>query len=289
MEKKTEMSIRNIPLDRLQKSNTKRITNILLTPLQVSMEAIGMIEPLLVCEEGENFLIVDGNKRYLILLAAGIETVPCIVVPCLDTYTASRQVIDVSPTERVKMIKKALETVAEEKVAAAIGVSSLKPVLDDKFAVGLSKLARLAYENKKLTKTALQKLKHVTPKRQDEILKEITQKGYKQTNPTQGKPCSLDIIKGMVLLTPDKERVVQERKAPWKIRDEKAESITKELREVEERADLMAGKYHAYVSDVMKLLTYMRRILNDEKIKQYVRTNYPDLYKVIREIMDREK
>jgi hypothetical protein len=93
----------------------------------------------------------------------------------------------------------------------------------------------------------------------------------------------------MVLLTPDKERVAQTRKAPWKIRDEKAESITKELREVEERADLMTSKYHAYVRDVLKLLTYIRGILSDEKVKQYLRTNYPDLYKTIREIMDREK
>jgi DNA invertase Pin-like site-specific DNA recombinase len=47
-----------------------------------------MIEPLVVCEQGETFLVSDGNKRYRILRDAGFKTAPCVVTSRLDTYTA---------------------------------------------------------------------------------------------------------------------------------------------------------------------------------------------------------
>ena len=290
MEKKSKMSAKDISLDRLVMSNSRQITKSVLAPLRMSIEEIGMLEPLLVYEEGETALIIDGNKRYLILLAAGIEYAPCILVSCPDTYTASRQVIDVSPLERAKMIRKALEKVAKERVAAAIGVLSLEPKLNDEFKDGLSPAIILAFEGGLLTKTALQELKHVTQKRQEVILKELSQKDRKQkgSEVKPVKPYNIDIIRGLVLLTPDAERVNRKRKSPWKTREDKTELITRKFREVKEQRDLMGRMYHNYVSDLVKQLTYIRGFLKDEKTKNYVRTKHPDLYKKIREIMDRE-
>jgi ParB-like chromosome segregation protein Spo0J len=294
-EKKSAMNVKDIPLDLLESSCPRKTTNFHLNPIRKSMSEIGMLEPLLVYEKVENetkkYLIIDGNKRFRILVeSGGHESVPCILVSSPDTYTTSRQVISVSPVERAKMIKKVLETVAEEKVSAAIGVSSLKPMLDENFSAGLSQMAILAYENRLLTKTALEELKHVSVKRQDEILKELMQRGEKQKDLKQSKPCNIDIIKGLVLLTTDNERVTQKkRKTPWKKRDEKSESITKELREISARGELMSSKFHAYVSDLVKLLIYVRGFLNEVDITEYVQKNYPDEYRRIRIIMDREQ
>jgi len=292
MEKKTEKVFKDISLDRLEMSNSRNITSVHLAPIRMSMREIGMLEPLLVYEEGESALIIDGNKRYLILLAEGIESAPCVLVSQADTYTASRQVIDVSPVERARMIKKALEKVDEARIAAAIGVQTLKPRLDDKFKVGLSATVILAFENGLLTKTALQELKHVTQKRQDTILKELAQK--EQQEKGKGKECKaskpyhLDIIRGLILLTPVTERVATKKKAPWNKRDEKSEFVTKKFRDIAEQKDLMSRVYHTYVSDLLKQLTYARGFLKDDKIKQYVRSKYPEMYKKICEIMDRE-
>ena len=41
--------------------------------------AVGLIEPLVVLDQGECYEIVDGNLRYEILLEMGTETVPCFV------------------------------------------------------------------------------------------------------------------------------------------------------------------------------------------------------------------
>jgi ParB-like chromosome segregation protein Spo0J len=279
MEQKSEMTAKDISLSRLVATNSRKFTNRDLAPIRMSMEEIGMLEPLTVYEEGETALIIEGNKRYFILLGAGIESAPCILAKCPDTYTPSYQVIAVSPVERAKMIKKVLETVDENKVAAAIGVSSLKPVLTDKFADGLNPAIILAFERGLLTKTALQELKSVTPKRQAEILKVLT----------QSKNYNLDVIRGQILETPQTERVaVKKRRTPWQKNEEKMNAMTKRLEEVEKQRDLMSHMYHTYVSDVTKQLAYVRGFLKDKNIEQYVTTKYPEVLKAFRTIMERE-
>ena len=278
MEKKSLMKLKDIPLDRLVATNTKKFSNSELGPIRMSMEAIGMSEPLIIHDEGETALIIDGNKRYFILLEAGIESAPCVLVERPDIYTASYQVIAVSPAERAKMIKKVLEKVSENKVAAAIGVASLKPGLDKSLTAKLSPAVILAFDQGLLSKAALLELKNVTPKRQAEILKELK----------MAKNYGLDVIKGLILATPSSEQIAQKRKSPWQKSEEKRESITKELQELEKRSDLMSHMYHTYVSDVTRQLTYIRGFMKDRKIEQYVSAKYPEILKAFREIMERE-
>ncbi|HBT77775.1 MAG TPA: hypothetical protein DEB39_12815 [Planctomycetaceae bacterium] len=278
MEMKSMMNAKDIPLSRLVASNPKKFRESDLAGIRMSLEQIGMLEPLIVHDEGATALIVDGNKRYFILLEAGIESAPCVLVDRPDIYTASYQVIAVSPAERAKMLKKVLETVSENKVAAAIGVSSLKAGLDKNLIAKLSPAIILAYDQGLLSKAALQELKNVTPKRQAEILKELK----------HARNYGLDVIKSLILATPSSEQVAQKKKTPWQKSEEKRDSITKELQELEKRSDLMSHLFHTYVSDVTRQLTYIRGFLKDKKIEQYVMSKYPEMLKVFREIMERE-
>lgn len=284
MEKKSEIIVKDIPLKKLVPTNTKKFSSNDLVPIRVSMETVGMLEPLSVCEDGETFLVVGGNKRYQILLEGGHESVPCILVPRPDTYTPSYQVIDVSPTERTRMVNKVLETVDKNRVNAAIGKISRKPVLDDKFVVGLSQDAIRAFKDGELSKPALQELKNVTPKRQAEILRTLAQT---KTNKTY----NLDTIKTQILATlpPQRvERVTRKRKTPWEKREERMDAITKRLEYVEQQNDLMSRMYHTYVSDVTKQLAYIRGFMEDDNIRQYVETQHPEVYETFCEIMRRE-
>jgi hypothetical protein len=52
-----------------------------------NMKAVGLIEPLGVCQEGDQYFILDGHIRYTALLERGIETVPCLVLAGRDLYT----------------------------------------------------------------------------------------------------------------------------------------------------------------------------------------------------------
>jgi hypothetical protein len=284
MEKKSDIITKDIPLSRLVPTNTEKFKPNDLASIRMSMEAIGMLESLSVYEEGEKALIVDGHKRFAIMLEEGHESAPCVLVPRPDNYTPSYQVIAVSPTERTKMVNKVLETVDKNRVNAAIGQISRKPILDDKFVVGLSQDALRAFKDGALTKSALQTLKNVTPKRQAEILKTLAQT---KTNKTY----NLDSIRGQILATPPAqrvERVVRKRKTPWEKNEERMDAITKKLEQVQQETDLLSCMYHTYVNDVTKQLVYIRGFMEDDNIRQYVETQYPEVYKTFCEILERE-
>jgi ParB-like chromosome segregation protein Spo0J len=284
MEKKSEIIVKDIPMNRLVPTNTKKFSLNDLDSIRMSMEAIEMLEPLSVCKDGEKYLVVGGNKRYQVLLEDGHESAPCVLVPRPDTYTPSYQVIDVSPTERTKMVNKVLETVDKNRVNAAIGKISRKPVLDDKFIVGLSQDAIRAFKDGSLSKHALQELKNVTPKRQAEILRTLAQT---KTNKTY----NLDTIKTQILATLPTQRVeraTRKRKTPWEKNEERMDAITKRLEQVQQQSDLLSSMYHTYVSDITKQLIYIRGFMEDDNIRQYVEMQHPEVFKTFCEIMRRE-
>ena len=280
MKKATAITVMDIPLDRLEADIPKPFTPGVLAPIRKSIESIGLVERLIVCknEGSDKYEVIQGKKRYSILLTMGVKTVPCVLAPRRDIYTPSYQVIAVSPAEREKMLKKAREKVSDDKIAAAIGISSLKPELDKKLADKLSSVVKHAFEQKLIPKAALQELANVTPKRQADILKELKQVGS----------YSLEMIKGKILLTPPKERVVKEKKNPWKKSEDNKGAITQHLQELKKQCSAIVGMLHTYVHDVTQQLIYIRGFLHDEETEQYVKKNYPDMYKKFREIMGRE-
>jgi hypothetical protein len=223
-------------------------------------------------------LIIDGNKRFFVLLAAGSETAPCILTKLPDTYTPSTQVIDVSPAERAKMIKKALEQVDETMIAAAIGVSSLKPGIDNKLKAKLHPTIILAYKEGMLSKVALVELANVVPKRQAEIFQELR----------KIKKFTLDVIKQQVLKTSPAELTELKVKKISQKNEEKRSAMIKHLEEVDSRREAMSDHYKTYSYDVAEQLIYVRGFLDNEKIEQHIVKNYPEMYKKFQEIMERK-
>ena len=277
MEKKSEIIIKDIPLSRLEPTSPN-IKDRELAGIRMSMEGVGMLEPLVVCAKGEVFQISDGNKRYRILCDEGFESAPCVVTSLFDTYTASRQVIDVSHIERQKMIDKVSETVPEDKIAAAIGKQTLKPTIDKNLEDKLHAVVKTAYEGRRLSKAALHELKKVSLKRQAEIMKELK----------QIKTYNLGMIIAKILQTPKAEIVAQGKEHPLTRNNEKRDQMTKQLREVSDEGLFMERQYNIYASDVIKLLVYIRGFFDNEAIRKYVEKEYLAMYKKFRAIMDRE-
>jgi ParB-like chromosome segregation protein Spo0J len=277
MEKKSAIVIKDIPLSLLEPINSN-FNERDLAGVRISMQGIEMMEFLVVCKKGEKYQISDGNKRYRILHDEGFVSAPCIVIPHLDIYTASRQVIDVSPTEQKKMIDKVSETVPEDKIAAAIGKLTLKPCIDKNLENKLHAVIKTAFEGKKLSKAALHELKKVAPKRQAEIFKELK----------QIKTYSLDLIKTKILQTPKEEMVVHGEKSPLTKNQVRQNSMIKTLREFSDESLLLEHRNTTFVQDVIKILTYVRGFLDKEDIYNYVENKYPEMLKKFHEILERE-
>jgi len=52
--------------------------------IEASIRAVGLIEPLVVYPVGDQYEILDGYLRYIILLELGVDTVPCLIGPQPD-------------------------------------------------------------------------------------------------------------------------------------------------------------------------------------------------------------
>ena len=282
MTKKTEMTHKDISLEKLTPTNSGSFSKPCLDKIQKSMETIGMVESLQVYEEenGET-LIIEGNKRFQILLAAGHTTAPCVLIQLPDTFTPSYYVIDVSPQERAKMIRKALEKASEAEVAAAIGVSSLEASIDKGLEAKLHPTVILAFKEKMLSKAALMELRHVIPARQAAILKELRKiKNY-----------SLELIKQQIVVTPPVERVDQKGSTPWKKNESKKTAMVKRYEELDNRKKVLVDQYHTYLSDVSAVVIFLRGFMENPEhpaIAKYVRENYRDIYERFREILKRQ-
>ena len=72
------LNIRDLRIDKLVPRGRHKTSSQHHQRLEDSLRAIGLIEPLVVCEQGDCYEIVDGNLRYEILQEMGVETVPCL-------------------------------------------------------------------------------------------------------------------------------------------------------------------------------------------------------------------
>jgi len=69
----------NLPIGKLVPLLERRVGAEHWRRLEASLRALGLVEPLIVCPHGDHYAILDGCLRYRILLAMGVETVPCLV------------------------------------------------------------------------------------------------------------------------------------------------------------------------------------------------------------------
>jgi len=69
---------RDLPIGRLVPRTTRKTSKHDRQQLEASLRAVGLIEPLVVLQQGEYYEIIDGNLRYEVLQEMGVATVPCI-------------------------------------------------------------------------------------------------------------------------------------------------------------------------------------------------------------------
>lgn len=62
------------------------------------MKTVGLISPLCVCQEGDQYFILDGYIRYTALLELGIDTVPCLVLAGRDLHTPPMSLVPAHST-----------------------------------------------------------------------------------------------------------------------------------------------------------------------------------------------
>jgi hypothetical protein len=267
----------DVPIVKLVPRTERKVSNKYRERIEASLKAVGLIDPLIVFPQEDNYEILDGGIRYHILLDMGVETVPCLLGGQREAFTGNRMVNQLSPAQEMRMLRKSLEELDEKTIASALGMAGISHRLNTGLLKKLDALIVKAFEAGKLTLQCAKELAYVKPDRQVEILKLMESCG----------DYSVTFARGLVLKTPVSKRAKSNgAKTPWTRADEKKNDLLKRLREVEEQHDFYSGLYRQYTTNLLKLVIYVRTLVTNQTVRQYLLDHYPEQLEMFEQIID---
>ena len=239
-----ESEARDIPIIQLRPLRERKVSRREFDRILASIKAIGLIEPLIVFPEGEDFVITDGVQRYRALLELGVEIVPCILGTRREAFTGNRMVNRLSAVQENRMIEKSLEELDEPTIAAALNLSGIAHRMKKTLLKQLHPDAAAALDQGAITRICAMELTHVKPDRQTEIL--TAMKGYKDF--------SVAFARSLILKTPPAQRETRRRKRnPWNKSTQRKNDLIKKLAEAEQKHDFYSRLYKQYTIDLLRL------------------------------------
>ncbi len=266
---------KDIPIDKLKPLNERKMGKRAYKKLVASLKAVGLVDPLCVYQEGDKYVILDGYLRYKVCPELGIESVPCFVLPDKDAFTPNRYTSQVSPVQETRMLQKSLETLDASTVAKTFGLKSIKHRLDKRFLKELHPRVARAYDSGRIIKTCAQELAFVKPSRQLEIMDMM-----KKT-----QDFSAAYVRTQILRTPPELCRKKKRKNPWTGNSRKKQELVKKLELAESRYDFYSSLYRQYVTDLLKMCIYMRRLVTKKKIRAYLREHHAEMLQRVEAIL----
>ena len=244
--------------------------------IEASLRAVGLIEPLIVFPIKDGYEILDGALRYRILLDLGVETVPCLIHSSRDGFTGNRMVNQLSASQEMRMLRKSLEELDEKTIAGALGMQGIGHRLNKTLLEKLHPDAEKAFNANKINLQTARELVNVKPERQHEILRLME----------SCNDYSTTFARGLVLKTPAAKRVkVTNAKSPWSQADDKKTQLLKKLQEAEQQQDFYTGLYRQYTTNLLKLVIYVRSLMNNPDVKSYLQTHHADQTRILEEIL----
>ncbi len=260
---------RDIPIISLRPLRDRKISQRDFDRILASIKAIGLIEPLIVYPEGEDFVITEGVQRYRALLEMGIEIVPCVIGRQREAFTGNRMVNRVSPVQENRMIEKSLEELDEKTIARALGLSGITHRTKRTLLKQLDPEVAAAFDQGAITRTCALELTHVKPARQKEIL--TAMKGYKDY--------SVAFAQSLILKTPPPLRATRKgrKRNPWNKTAQRKNDLLKKLAEAEQRHDFYSRLYKQYTVDLLRLAIYARALLTNRRIREHLDQSHPEI------------
>lgn len=266
----------DISIVKLIPRNERKIPKKYRQRIEASLRAVGLIEPLIVYPIGDGYEILDGALRYQILLDLGVESVPCLVHNTRDGFTGNRMVNQLSASQEMRMLRKSLEELDEKTIANALGMQGIGHRLNKGLLDKLHPEAVKAFNANKINLQTAKELINVKTERQHEILQLME----------SCKDFSTTFARGLVLQTPAAKRAKSNGvKTPWTQADEKKSKLLKKLQEAEQQQDFYTGLYRQYTTNLLKLVIYVRSLLNNAEVKKYLQTHHPELVRSFEEIL----
>ena len=258
----------DVPITRLRPLRERKVSKREYDRILASIKAVGLIEPLVIFPDGDDYVILDGVQRHRALMELGVEVVPCILGKQREAFTGNRMVNRVSPIQEHRMIEKSLGEVDEATIAAALGISGLSHRLKKTLLKQLHSDVAAAFDAGKINRTCARELTHVKQPRQKEILQAM--ESYKDYSTT--------FARTLVVKTPAHQRESRGRKHnPWDKSTQKKNDLLKRLAEAEQKHDFYSQLYKQSTVDLLRLAIYARSLLTNPRLRDYLSQHHGDI------------
>ena len=246
--------------------------------IAASLAVVGLIEPLVVFPLTDGtYRILDGHKRYDILLGRRRPSVECIISLDDENYTYNRRVNYLSPISEHLMILRALQHNSEDRIAATLNVDvgTIRKKRD--LLNGVCKEVADLLKDHRVSPAAFMALKKMKAVRQVEAAQLMI-----ASNTYSGR--FLEVVlagtRDEMLVEPERDRSKKSGNPEQRLRlQQETEALIRDLKRVEE----------SYGTEVLTLSVscrYLARVLGNAKIRRELEERHPELLVELESVLD---
>ncbi|TWT80633.1 Nucleoid occlusion protein [Planctomycetes bacterium CA13] len=279
-----ETVVREIPLSdilpmRKIAKNTKNTVKY--RQIVASIKQIGLIEPLVVHREKGNrgqFMLLDGNVRYEVLMELKIESVKCLVALDDEAFTYNHKVNRLSAIQEHFMIMKAVKSgVSESQIADVLDIDVALIRKKRDLLVGICPEAVELLKGKKATSATFVQMRKVIPMRQIEMAELMC--ATSNFSDSYSK-CLIAATPAELLVDKDSSREVDGLSSIDMARMEREmDALAKDFKQIDE----VHGKN---VLNLVIAVGYLKSLLDNARVVRYLANAYPEILTELQKVAE---
>lgn len=239
-----------------------------------SIQEIGIIEPLVVFPENQQYLLLDGHSRLYALKMLGIKDVLCMIATDDEGFTYNKQINRLTTIQEHNMIMKAIERGVSDEIIAKTLHLNIK-VLRQKMTMlnGITKEVREKLANKPVSKEIFRILRKMKPNRQVEVA-DMMIASNKFTV----------MYANMMLLSSHKEELIVSHKAKTTPETVDLSVMQREMDRLKENYKISEEKLADIKLGLIVAKGYINKLLSNAAISEFLENDKNDVYIALKEV-----
>ncbi|MEM1098108.1 MAG: plasmid partitioning protein RepB C-terminal domain-containing protein [Planctomycetota bacterium] len=236
--------------------------------IRASIDAVGVIEPLVVCRESpraRTYCLVDGHLRYDILLQMNRIETRCLVTTDPDTFTYNHKIQHVQPIQQHRMITRAIRNgVPEEEIAKALDIDVSRVRLKSRLLDGICPEAVKLLEGHNVPARTIQIMRQAKPIRQIEMADlMIFMNKYNST-----------YAQFLISTTPSDQLVSPRRPNGRQINGNDLAKIELEMQRLNRDLKSLEGTYAENMLHLVVIARYIEALQDNGRVRKYLAKHY---------------
>ena len=271
-----DLETRTLPLDILlpsKKVPDGAMSSRKFAQIKASIEEVGLIEPLSVAKPDpykEEFLLLDGHMRVLVLKEMGETEAPCLLAKDDESYTYNNRINRLSTIQEHYMLRRAIDRgVSKERLARAfnLDISSIDKRVN--LLEGVTAGAVVLLRDQQFNPEVARVLRKMRPERQVEAVELMI----------ASNTITVAHVEALLKATPPEQRTDvkpaerEKKTAPI----EQIEKLEKEMNQVQEKYQEAESSYGSDLLNLVVAKGYLTKLLANGAVKSYIGRHEPEI------------